>query len=147
MTFRLIPIGRDGRPEPALGALPEDIPAILEATADFHDRIGYEPPWIGYLALDGDAIVGGGGFGGPPQDGRVEIAYFTRHGLEGRGHATRTAAALIAVARQALPGVVVWAKTAPEPGRSPAILERLGFQRDGLVVDHEVGEAWAWRLG
>lgn len=146
MTFRLIPIGRDGRPELALDAPPEDITPLLDAAAEFHARIGYQPPWIGYLALDGDEIVGGGGFAGPPEDGRAEIAYFTRSAHEGRGHATRTAAALIAIARQALPGIAVWAKTAPEPGPSPAILTRLGFERDGVIVDHEIGEAWAWLL-
>ena len=146
MTFRLIPIGRDGRLELPLSDLPEDIRAMLDASADFHDRAGYQPPWIGYLALDGDDVVGGGAFVGPPQDGRAEIAYFTRSGHEGHGHATRTAAGLIAIARQAHPDVVIWAKTAPEPGPSPTILTRLGFERDGVVLDHEIGEAWAWRL-
>jgi RimJ/RimL family protein N-acetyltransferase len=146
MTFRLIPIGCDGRPEIRLEDLPEDIVAMLQASADFHASAGYEPPWIGYLALDGDEVVGGGAFVGPPEHGRVEIAYFTRPGHEGRGHATKTAAGLLAIARQVLPGVAIWAKTAPEPGPSPAILTRLGFQRDGVVVDHEIGEAWAWRL-
>jgi RimJ/RimL family protein N-acetyltransferase len=146
MNFRLIPIGRDGRLEPALGDVPQDIAAVLGATADFYGRAGFEPPWIGYLSFDGEDVVGGGAFVCPPQEGQVEIAYFTRQGLEGRGHAKKTAAALVATAREALPGVVVRAKTAPQPGPSPAILTRLGFQRDGVVVDHEIGEAWAWVL-
>jgi ribosomal-protein-alanine N-acetyltransferase len=146
MTFRLIPIGRDGRPQVPLIDLPEDIRAMLDATADMHARIGFEPPWIGYLALDGDEVVGGGAFVGPPQDGRVEIAYFTRPEHEGRGHAAKTAAALVAIAREAQPGLAISAKTAPEPGPSPAILTRLGFQRDGVAIDHEIGEAWAWLL-
>lgn len=151
MTLRLIPIGRDGRPEFALGEgpfgeLPDDVREGLLATADFYDRTGFEPPWIGYLALDGDEVVGGGAFVGPPEGRQVEIAYFTRPEHRSRGHAAKTAAALVALARRALPGVAIYAKTAPEPGPSPAILERLGFQRIGVALDHEIGEAWAWLL-
>jgi [ribosomal protein S5]-alanine N-acetyltransferase len=147
MTFRLIPIGRDGRPELPLQDLPPDVLEGLKATADFYGEAGFEPPWIGYLALDGDDPVGGGAFVGPPHDGRVEIAYFTRPEHQARGYAGKTAAALIVIARQARPGLAIYAKTAPEAGPSPSILTRLGFERIGSVVDHEIGEAWAWRLG
>lgn len=146
MTFRLIPVGRDGRSALAVGDLPDDIAAVLKSTADVYDQVGFDPPWIGYLALDGDAVVGGGAFVGPPSEERVEIAYFTRPDHQGSGYGGKTAAALIAIARQARPGLAICAKTAPEPGPSPAILTRLGFQRIGSVEDHEIGEAWAWLL-
>jgi ribosomal-protein-alanine N-acetyltransferase len=150
MTFRLTPIGRDGLPvtfqNPPSQDLPSEVLDTCRAMTEFYDRIGFDPPWIGYLALDGEEPVGGGAFVGPPQGGRVEIAYFTRPEHQARGYARKTAAALIAIARQARPDLAIWAKTEPQPGPSPAILERLGFQRDGVAIDHEIGEAWGWLL-
>ena len=144
--FRLVPCGRDGQPSEPIGPLPQAVLDINQAAAEFYCRTTYEPPWIGYLAVDGETVVGGGGFVAPPEDGRVEIAYFTLPELEGRGHATRTAAAMVAIARAAEPGIEIYAKTAPEDGPSPAILRRLGFQLIGTAIDHEIGLAWAWLL-
>ena len=145
MTFRLAPIGRDGLPLDVEG-LPADVLDFSRQMAGLYDDLGFQPPWIGYLALDGDEAVGGGAFVGPPQDGRVEIAYFIRPEHQGRGLARQTAAALVAIARQAHQGIAIWAKTAPAPGPSASILEALGFERDGVVQDHEIGDAWAWLL-
>jgi RimJ/RimL family protein N-acetyltransferase len=145
--FRLVEIGPDGHPSERLGALPSAIREACRATANLYRRNGFHPPWVGYLALDGPAAVGGGAFVGPPREAAVEIAYFTLPEHQGRGHATRTAAALIGIARGAAPTVGVCAKTAPRHGPSTAILARLGFRRIGVAVDHEIGEAWAWRLG
>ena len=144
--FRLVDCGRDGRPIEPLGELPSEMQQTIATTAAFYDQIGFQPPWIGYVAVDDGTIVGGGAFVGPPQDNRVEIAYFTLPRHQRLGHAARTAAALVAVARAAQPGVELYAKTAPEDGPSPAILTRLGFRRADVVVDHEIGEAWAWLL-
>jgi RimJ/RimL family protein N-acetyltransferase len=144
--FRLAPCGRDGQPLEPLGPLPQAILDINKAAAEFYGRTIYAPPWIGYLAIDGVTVVGGGGFVAPPEDGRVEIAYFTLAGRVGRGHGTRTAAALVAIARAARPRIEVYAKTAPDDGPSPAILRRLGFRLIGTAIDHEIGLAWAWLL-
>jgi RimJ/RimL family protein N-acetyltransferase len=76
----------------------------------------------------------------------VEIAYFTRSDLEGRGHAGRTAVALVALARAADPAPAIWAKTLPEENASTHILRRLGFGFTGIVQDHEIGDAWRWQL-
>ena len=144
--FRLVPCGRDGQPLEPIGPLPQAILDINEMSAEFYSRTVYEPPWIGYLALDGEAVVGTGGFVSPPEDNRVEIAYGTLADYEGQGHAGRTAAALIAVARAVRPGIEIYAKTLPEDGPSPAILRRLGFRLIGTAIDHEIGLAWAWLL-
>ena len=144
--FRLILCGRDGQPSETLGPLPSAILDINAAAADFYRRSVYQPPWVGYLAADRGEVVGGGGFVGPPDDSRVEIAYFTLPQHEGRGYAGRTAAALVSIARAALPRIEVYAKTLPEDGPSPAILTRLGFRRIGTAIDHEIGLAWAWLL-
>jgi RimJ/RimL family protein N-acetyltransferase len=146
-SFRLVPIGRDGHP---VQHLDDDLPAamaeICAATVEFYERVGFEPPWIGYISLCDDVPVGGGGFVGPPEGGRVEIAYHTLPEHQSRGYATRTAASLIAIARETWPEIHIYAKTLPEWGPSGALLARLGFQRIGTTIDHEIGEAWAWLL-
>jgi RimJ/RimL family protein N-acetyltransferase len=144
--FRLVPCGRDGQPVEPIGPLPPAVLAINEMSAEFYSRTVYEPPWVGYLAFDGEVVVGTGGFVGPPEDNRVEIAYGSLPEHEGRGHATRTAASLIAIARAARPEIEIYAKTLPEDGPSPAILKRLGFKLIGTAIDHEIGLAWAWLL-
>jgi len=144
--FRLVSCDRDGLPLERLGPLPEAIRQMNAAAAEFYCLTVYQPPWTGYLSVFDGEVVGGSGFVGPPALNRVEIAYFTLPEHEGRGHAKRTAATLVAIARAASPGIEVYAKTAPEEGPSPAILKRLGFQRIGTAVDHEIGEAWAWLL-
>ena len=80
----------------------------------------------------------------PPAEGRVEIAYFTLPGHEGRGFGRATAALLVDLARRADPALVVWAKTEPNENASTAILRSLGFRHTGSTTDHEIGEAWQW---
>jgi RimJ/RimL family protein N-acetyltransferase len=144
--FCLVACGRDGRPARRLDRLPTVILETCEATATFYERVGFHPPWIGYIALDGDVSVGGGAFVGPPDGDRVEIAYFTLPECQSQGYATRIAASLVSIARGARPGIQIYAKTAPEQGASSSILTRLGFRQIGIAVDDEIGEAWAWLL-
>jgi ribosomal-protein-alanine N-acetyltransferase len=146
MTFRLVACGRDGQPAERLDNPPDAIVEMCKATAEHYGRAGFHPPWIGYIALDGDVAVGGGAFVAAPENNRVEIAYFTLPEHQFLGYATRTAGALIAIARDLRPTLEIYAKTAPERGPSTAILTRLGFRNIGTDVDHEIGEAWAWLL-
>lgn len=144
--FRLIPCDRDGRLSVPMDTLP---PAIVEAcnsTADLYNSVGFQPPWVGYAAFAGADAIGGGAFVGPPVNRRAEIAYFTLEEYRGRGFATSTARALAEIARAADPGIELFAKTAPEANASVRILQKLGFAFDGVVEDHEIGEAWAWIL-
>ena len=84
-------------------------------------------------------MVGSAGFVAPLDENRVEIAYSTPLEHQGRGYATRTAAALVVIAQAAAPGIEVYAKTLPEHGPSPAILTRFpGFRRIGTAIDHEI---------
>jgi [ribosomal protein S5]-alanine N-acetyltransferase len=147
MSFRLVACGRDGHLSERLESLPEAVIEMCNATAEHYGRVGFHPPWIGYIAVDGGIPVGGGAFVGPPGNNRVEIAYFTLPEHQFRGYARRTAAALVAIARDVRPSIEIYAKTAPEEGPSTAILERLGFRRTDTAIDHEIGEAWAWLLG
>ncbi len=144
--FRLLACGRDGQAQEPLANLTALRDEIRQATLDHYDRVGFNPPWIGYFALAGDVVIGGGGFVGPPNNNRVEIAYHTLPDHQSQGYGTRTAMALIAIARSVQPTLEIYAKTAPEQNPSAAILTRLGFRFIGIAIDHEIGEAWAWLL-
>ncbi|HYD96562.1 MAG TPA: GNAT family protein [Noviherbaspirillum sp.] len=104
-----------------------------------------EMPWAGYLAEENGMLVGTCAFKTPPVSGRVEIAYFTFPGFEGRGVATRMARNLIALTEQH--GVTqVKAQTLPETNASAWILKKLGFKRIGTVHHPEDGDVWEWQL-
>ena len=105
--FRLVPCEEDGFPSDLTLSLPEFARSACEMSAVWYPKVGYMPPWIGYLSVVEGAVVGGGGFKEPPQDGRVEIAYFTAPGFEGRGHATRTARELISIAQGTDPALLI----------------------------------------
>jgi hypothetical protein len=85
--FRLVACDVAGNPVEPLGTLPEDIAGGCQAGAGLYWKKSFLPPWVGYVAMDGDVPVGLGGFTGLPVDGSVELAYYTRPELEGRGHA------------------------------------------------------------
>ena len=102
-------------------------------------------PWAGYLAEEEGAYVGTCAFKSVPAEGKVEIAYFTFPGHEGRGVATRMAQRLVALATR--PEVTqVSAQTLPEKNASTRILEKLGFRFVGPVMHPEDGEVWEWHL-
>ena len=144
--MRLWPIGPDGECAGVTGPLPDDAAALMDATRQLYADQGHHPPWISYLACSDGEMVGGGAFVGPPTAQGVEIAYFTRTGREGEGLAGRTAAALVAIARQTAPALPIWAKTLCEENASTRVLRRLGFVQTGTAHDHEIGLAWRWEL-
>jgi RimJ/RimL family protein N-acetyltransferase len=140
----LVPIDRDGTLREYPGVLPEVVDEVLRGTVGLYDVAGFEEPWICYVALENGTPVGTCGFKSPPCDGRVEIAYFTFPGAEGRGIATAMAAALVAIAKP-FP-VIVAAQTLPEPNASHRVLEKLGFEHVDTVLHPEDGRVWEWRL-
>lgn len=145
-SFELVAIRADGtlnRPEILVS--PND-QRTCQAMTELYRTLGFRPPWIGYVSVVRDTIVGGGAFVGPPADGRVEIAYYTADEAQRKGYATMTAQLLIQVAREAAPGVEICAKTEPRANASTRILTGQGFTLVGSTTDHEIGEAWLWRL-
>lgn len=119
---------------------------VVRAMIALYQAAGYEEPWVGYLALDGDRPIGACSFKSPPCGHRVEIAYFTFPGLEGRGYATQMARTLIDLARRTNPEIVVFAQTLPQKGPSTAILGKLGFELVGERVHPEDGTVWEWEV-
>jgi RimJ/RimL family protein N-acetyltransferase len=144
--FRLVMCDDAGQPMEALGALSDPLKDSCQQTAQLFRRIGYRPPWVGYVAFAGSTGVGGGAFIGAPRERRVEIAYFTLPEHERNGYATATARSLLSIAREADPTVTVIAKTLPEENASTHILRRHGFQFAGDTHDDDVGLAWLWEL-
>ena len=101
-------------------------------------------PWVGYLAEKNGVIVGTCAFKSSPENGEVEIAYFTFPEYEGQGVATLMAQWMLNIANQH--GVsCVKAQTLPEKNASVRILERLNFVFVGSVDHPEDGKVWEWR--
>jgi RimJ/RimL family protein N-acetyltransferase len=145
-SIRLVQIARDGVPAEGLGSLPEVVTEICKATASLYRKLGFHPPWIGYIAVSGSEIVGTCSFTSRPEMRKVEIAYFTFSPFEGQGFATAMARSLIEIAGQADRKVQVTARTLPVPNASNAILRKLGFEWFGVVEHAEEGKFWEWRL-
>lgn len=125
--------------------MPEALVANCQATAELYRRVGFSPPWIGYVAVVENRGVGGGAFVGPPKDGYVEIAYFTLDDEQRKGYAFQTASSLVAVARAHDPEIGIKAFTLKEENASTKILRRLGFSIVGVAQDADAGEVWEWR--
>ena len=143
--LRLVAILEAGETAETL-TLPAGVASILPAMADLYRLSGFAPPWIGYVAVSEGRPVGTCAFKCAPEDGRVEIAYFTFPEFEGRGIATEMAAQLIALARAERPDVVIAAQTLMERNASNRVLERLGFSQTGTAMDADAGEVWEWQL-
>ncbi len=142
----LIPIDREGSPRGNRGSLPEVAKEVFRATAELYTTVGFEEPWIGYLALADGTPVGTCGFKSPPRGGRVEIAYFTFQEFEGRGFASAMAARLLVMARRGGLPIVVAAQTLPERNASHRVLEKLGFRHVETIDHPEDGTVWEWQL-
>lgn len=145
MTFSLVPCDQDGNPVHAIPDMPAALVANCQATADLYRRVGFVPPWIGYVAVVNGRGVGGGAFVGPPKDGFVEIAYFTVEDEQRKGYASRTASSLVGMARAHDPEIGLKAFTLKEENASTKILRSLGFSISGVAQDADAGEVWEWR--
>lgn len=97
---------------------------------------------------DDGALVGFGGFKGPPTDGAVELGYAIAPARQGRGLATAATRILVERAREA--GVTeVVAHTLATPNASTAVLTRCGFTNVAATTDPDAGvdgDVWRWEL-
>ena len=124
----------------------DDCQMLLQSYDDYYQTIGFNKPWVGYFVVRQNQIVGSCGFTGKPQDGKVEIAYWTFKEFEGQGIASFSCQELVSISRKTNPTVIITAKTAPEYNASTKILQKNGFQYAEVVQDHEIGDAWLWTL-
>lgn len=117
-------------------------PEALEPTVTALEG-GIDPAWFAHLIVEGDRVVGLGGYTGPPVDGVIEIGYSVAPSCQGRGVATAAVARWLAQAGRAGVRRVV-AHTFPEENASVAVLRRHGFVHDGEAVDPDEGTVWRW---
>jgi RimJ/RimL family protein N-acetyltransferase len=146
MELQLIAITQDGKLAKPVASVSRLASQVVEATTQLYKAVGYEPPWVGYLAVENGSCVGSCGFKSPPKNNQVEIAYFTFPGHESRGVATQMASALIRIATNKTPAVTVAAQTLPEENASTSVLKKLQFSFVGSVEHPEDGLVWEWRL-
>lgn len=120
---------------------PESLPYVLEGLRATPDG----DQWGNHLFFDttDGAVVGFGGYKGPPADGEVEVGYAIAPERQGRGLATAVVAILVERARSA--GVpLISAHTLAEENASVAVLRRSGFTRTEEIVDPDEGAIWRW---
>lgn len=141
----LNPIPRDGQLSEAM-TVDEHFRRVVEMTVQHFEKVGYVPPWVGYIGVQNAVPVGTCAFKSPPIDGRVEIAYGTLPGCEGNGVATAMATELVRIAQQEESDLTVFAQTLPEESASASILRKLGFQMMRTVDHPEDGPVWEWEL-
>jgi RimJ/RimL family protein N-acetyltransferase len=150
-TLELVPLPRNTDPEAFAAALApgfggDEGPAreILAETCALLTRDPRPDPWGSYLVHLGRRPIGIAAFKSAPDpdEGEVEIAYMTFPAFEGRGHATATIAALVAIAEAE--GAAPIAHTLPEENGSNTALRRNGFRYAGEVDDPEDGLIWRW---
>jgi [ribosomal protein S5]-alanine N-acetyltransferase len=142
--MKLFPIQRGGVIPEGVGHLPAEVRNVLVATSELYESAGHVPPWICYVAVASDKVVGTCGFKAAPIQGRVEIAYFTFSGYEGKGIATQMARQLVSMARDARSDVIVVAQTLPERSASHRVLEKVGFSCVGSLEHPEDGTVLEW---
>ena len=143
-TLTLLPIARDGTIARSGLVVTGIAAAVAGATAEMYKATGFKPPWTGYLALDGEQLVGTCAFKSAPSDGAVEIAYFTFPGHEGQGVATAMARQLIDMAYATDRSLKIIAHTLPERNASNTVLRNLGFLLLGDYEDPADGTVWEW---
>lgn len=117
---------------------------LLTMYDGFYPKIGFNIPWVGYFVVRQDQIVGSCSFLGRPQDGKVEISYWTFKEFEGQGIASFACKELVSIACQTDSSLTITAKTAPEQNASTKILENNNFVFTEIVQDEEIGDAWLW---
>lgn len=123
-----------------------DCQTLLEMCDNYYPKIGFNLPWVSYLIIRQDQVVGSCSFTGQPIDGKVEIAYWTFKEFEGQGIASFACKELISISQRTDPQVTITAKTAPEHNASTKILKNNKFMFTEIVQDEGIGDAWLWTL-
>jgi [ribosomal protein S5]-alanine N-acetyltransferase len=116
----------------------------LMMTIQFFNKIGYNPPWIGYFAEKEGQLVGSAAFKGISKDNSVEVAYGVFEAFRSQGIGTEICQALVLLALKKDSTIRITARTLPEENHSTQILKKNGFKLLGTVWDEEDGNVWEW---
>ena len=144
--MKLIEILETGQLKEQISSLPNQAFEVCSAYTHLYKTVGYQPPWLGYLAFIGNVCVGSCGFKSPPKNNRVEIAYFTFPEHERKGIATQMAKSLIEIVIKTDPRVTIAAQTLPQESPSTTILKNIGFNHVETLEHPEDGQVWEWHL-
>ena len=117
---------------------------MIQTTMDFYKKVGFAPPWIGYLVKQNTDVIGAAGFKGGPQNGTVEIAYGTFDPYKQKGFGTAICKLIVDLSLKTDPSVKITARTFSEENFSTRILVKNNFSCIGTVYDPEDGEVWEW---
>jgi [ribosomal protein S5]-alanine N-acetyltransferase len=106
---------------------------------------GVPPQWATHLFVHRSdaAVVGIGGFTGPPVEGTVEIGYAIAPAYRRGGLATEAAIQLLQAAARG-GAETVRAHTLAQDSPSTRVLVRLGFRRTEEIHDPQDGPLWRW---
>lgn len=126
-------------------------PEFPEAFAYVRELLAEHPGqggWWMYFFIDraAGALVGSGGYKGPPADGLVEIGYEIAPEFRGSGYASEAARLLVTRALEHDAVQAVQAHTLPEENASTAVLVKCGFVKIGTVTEVDAGDVWQWRF-
>jgi [ribosomal protein S5]-alanine N-acetyltransferase len=116
----------------------------LEMTIDFFNKIGYNPPWIGYFVEKDGQIVGSCAYKGISIDNMVEISYGVMPRFQNKGIGAEICRKLVELALETDPSVRITAQTLPEENFSTRILQKNGFILLGQIWHEEDGNVWEW---
>lgn len=119
---------------------------LLQIYDTYYPETGFHFPWVAYLIVKDNHVLGTCSFIQQPIANTVEIAYWTFKDYEGQGVASFGCKTLIAIATSENPEVTITAKTAPEHNASTHILQQNGFTFSKVVQDTDIEEAWLWVL-
>jgi ribosomal-protein-alanine N-acetyltransferase len=145
MKVQLIPIANSVQENKQFDAYPL-CRETLAMSVEYYGKVGFNPPWICYFALEERVLVGSGGFKGKPREGRVEIAYGTFEQHQRKGIGTAICNELIRTALEHDPSVRICARTLPDNQGSIGVLRKNNFRYTGLVNDEEDGEVCEWEF-
>jgi [ribosomal protein S5]-alanine N-acetyltransferase len=125
--------------EAGWSGFPEAVSILVEAAT-----AGSAPEWGPHLFFGDDgALVGNGGWNGPPEQGVAELGYAVAPSRQRRGIATAVVRELVERARRA--GLLaVCAHTLAEENASTTVLERCGFTKTAELIDPDEGPVWRW---
>lgn len=154
-TLALLDAAMDGRStlEGVLGVsvaenwegFPEALPIIRAS----YEKTPEGQRWgsLFFVEPDDRALVGFGGFKGPPSaEGVVEIGYAIAPAFRDRGLATNAVTQMVQRAFADAAVVAVDAHTLGHANPSTRVLAKSGFSKIGELNDANEGPIWHWRL-
>ena len=141
--MKLLPIKQTFEENEAFKDNPDCENSLL-ATVEFFNRIGYNPPWIGYYAEKNGHLVGSAAFKGISKDNAVEVAYGVFPQCRSQGIGAEICRQLVLLALKTDSTVKITARTFSKENHSAKVLRKNGFELLGTIWDEEDGDVWEW---